>query len=86
LTQQARTFHDAHITPVDDYETFKRLLDEKGGFFLAHCDGTAETEHRVKEETKATIRCIPFGMGEEQGVCMVTGKPSTQRVLFARAY
>ncbi|MFM7729805.1 MAG: proline--tRNA ligase [Flavobacteriales bacterium] len=86
LTQQARSFRDAHITPVEDYETFKRLLDEKGGFFLAHWDGSAETEHRIKEETKATIRCIPFGMGEETGACMVTGKPSSRRVLFARAY
>ncbi|MFM7309687.1 MAG: proline--tRNA ligase, partial [Flavobacteriales bacterium] len=57
-----------------------------GGFFLAHWDGSAETEHRIKEETKATIRCIPFGMGEEKGACMVTGKPSSRRVLFARAY
>lgn len=89
---QANLFNEAHAlrteltTPVDDYETFKKLLDEKGGFFLAHWDGTAETEERIKNETKATIRCIPFDSKEEAGVCMVTGKPSKQRVLFARAY
>lgn len=86
LFEQALSFRNSHITEVNDYETFKRLLDEKGGFFAAHWDGTAETEERVKTETKATIRCIPFDAKEEAGVCMVTGKPSNKRVLFARAY
>ncbi|MDR0545193.1 MAG: proline--tRNA ligase [Odoribacteraceae bacterium] len=82
---KAARFRDSMTTRVDSYEEFKRLLDEKGGFFLCHWDGAAETEARVKEETKATIRCIPEGDAEE-GLCMVTGRPSRQRVLFARAY
>lgn len=86
LYSEALQFRNEHITSVESYEEFKTLLDSKGGFFLAHWDGTAETEEKVKEETKATIRCIPFGMGEEPGKCMVTGKPSSRRVLFARAY
>jgi prolyl-tRNA synthetase len=86
LYSQALQYRDQHITAVESYEEFKQLLDSKGGFFLAHWDGTAETEEKVKEETKATIRCIPFGLGEEPGKCMVTGKPSARRVLFARAY
>jgi prolyl-tRNA synthetase len=73
-------------TIVNSYEEFKTLLDEKGGFFAAHWDGTAETEDKIKAETKATIRCIPLDAPEEDGVCMVTGKPSKRRVLFARAY
>jgi prolyl-tRNA synthetase len=86
LFNQANSLRTELTTIVDDYETFKKLLDEKGGFFLAHWDGTAETEERIKNETKATIRCIPFDSKEEAGTCMVTGKPSKQRVLFARAY
>lgn len=86
LFKEAYDYRQTHITPVDSYEEFKKLLDEKGGFFLAHWDGTKETEERVKNETKASIRCIPFDFGKEEGICMVTGKPSTQRVLFARAY
>lgn len=70
---------------VNSYEAFKEVIDEKGGFVYAHWDGTAETEEKIKEETKATIRCIPLDK-TEQGSCMVTGKPSTQKVLFARAY
>ncbi|MES3019101.1 MAG: proline--tRNA ligase, partial [Bacteroidota bacterium] len=62
------------------------ILDEKAGFVSAHWDGTPETEKQIKDETKATIRCIPLDNKQEEGVCMVTGKPSTQRVLFARAY
>jgi prolyl-tRNA synthetase len=77
---------ERYYTPVDSYDEFKRLLDERGGFFLAHWDGTAETEERVKNETKATIRCIPLEGKDEPGTCMVTGKPSARRVLFARAY
>ena len=86
LFNQALKHREEHITRVDSYEEFKKLLDEKGGFFLAHWDGTKETEEKVKDETKATIRCIPFDLGKEEGKCMVTGKPSKERVLFARAY
>ena len=71
---------------VDSYDEFKRVLDEKTGFILAHWDGTAETEEKIKNETKATIRCIPLNNTLEQGVCIYSGKPSSQRVLFARAY
>ena len=81
-------YRNEHITKVDSYDQFKEQI-EKGGFILAHWDGTTETEERIKEETKATIRCIPFEADEESltpGVDMVTGKPSARRVLFARAY
>ncbi|MFM9985965.1 MAG: proline--tRNA ligase [Flavobacteriales bacterium] len=86
LFNQAMKHREEHITRVDTYEEFKKLLDDKGGFFLAHWDGTKETEEKVKDETKATIRCIPFDLGKEDGKCMVSGKPSKERVLFARAY
>lgn len=86
LLTQSLTYRDAHITKVDTYEEFKSLLDTKGGFFFAHWDGTKETEELIKTETKATIRCIPYDMPSEAGLCMVTGKPSAQRVLFAVAY
>jgi len=86
IYQKALKFRDENITLVDTYEEFKRLLDEKGGFLSAHWDGTSETEQRIKEETKATIRCIPLDNPQEEGKCILTGKPSTQRVLFARAY
>lgn len=71
---------------ANSYEEFKKLLDEKGGFIYAHWDGTPETEEKIKEETKATIRCIPLNNPQEQGVCIYSGKPSSQRVVFARAY
>lgn len=71
---------------VDSYDEFKTRLEKEGGFFLAHWDGTAETEEKVKQETQATIRCIPLDMPAEPGVCMVTGKPSAGRVVFAKAY
>ena len=78
--------HRASLTrTVDSYEEFKEEI-EKGGFILAHWDGTTETEEKIKEETKATIRCIPFEGDKTPGVCMVTGKPSAQRVIFARNY
>ncbi|MFN0032048.1 MAG: proline--tRNA ligase [Flavobacteriales bacterium] len=86
LFSQAMAHRTAHITKVDSYDDFKKLLDEKGGFFLAHWDGTKETEDKVKDETKATIRCIPLDSDMQEGMCMVTGKHSKQRVLFARAY
>ena len=88
IYQKALDYRNAHITKVDTYEEFKEQI-EKGGFILAHWDGTTETEERIKEETKATIRCLPFDADEESltpGVDMVTGKPSARRVLFARAY
>jgi prolyl-tRNA synthetase len=71
---------------VDDYNEFKRMLDEEPGFLLCHWDGTAETEEKIKEETKATIRCIPIDNPQEDGFCIYSGKPSKQRVIFARAY
>ncbi|WP_294141336.1 proline--tRNA ligase [uncultured Sanguibacteroides sp.] len=86
IHKKALDFRSKMITKVDSYEEFKTLLDEKGGFFLCHWDGTPETEARIKDETKATIRCIPFDAEEEEGKCMVTGKPSHRRVLIARAY
>ena len=86
IFKKAKDYQEDHVTPVDSYEEFKSLLESKGGFFAAHWDGTKETEDRIKEETKATIRCIPFSGATEQGSCMVTGKPSSQRVLFAKAY
>ncbi len=71
---------------VDTYDQFKKVLDEKAGFISAHWDGTQETEDKIKEETKATIRCIPLNNTLENGICIYSGKPSNQRVLFARAY
>lgn len=83
---RAKTFRSEVTTDVNSYEEFKKVLDEKGGFLAAHWDGTPETEAAIKEETKATIRCIPLDAKEEAGVCIYSGKPSTRRVLFARAY
>ena len=71
---------------MDDFDTFKELLDSKTGFFSAHWDGTTETEKKIKDLTKATIRCIPLDQPEENGKCILTGAPSKQRVLFAKAY
>ncbi|HEX4875192.1 MAG TPA: proline--tRNA ligase [Chitinophagaceae bacterium] len=82
----SKAYRDAHITKADSWEEFEKLLDEKGGFISAHWDGTAETEAAIKEKTKATIRCIPLNNPEEEGKCILTGKASVQRVLFARAY
>jgi len=86
LHQRALAFRDEHITKVDDFEEFKKVLEEKGGFLAAHWDGTAETEEKIKELTKATIRCIPSERESEEGSCVFTGKPSAGRVLFAKAY
>lgn len=86
LYKKALEFREKHTTQVDSYEAFKQVLEEKGGFIAAHWDGTVETEERIKEETQATIRCIPLYMEKEKGKCIVTGKPSAQRVLFAKAY
>lgn len=82
---KAKAMRDSRIRPVDTYEQFKEEI-EKGGFLLCHWDGTPETEARIKEETKATIRCIPMDAPAEEGVDMLTGKPSHRRVIFARAY
>jgi prolyl-tRNA synthetase len=86
LFRRALEFRNQNVTEVETYEEFKKVLDEKGGFIKAHWDGTAETEKAIKEETKATIRCIPLNNPQESGKCVKTGKPSTQRVLFARSY
>jgi prolyl-tRNA synthetase len=86
LFEKARAFRDDNITRVDNFDDFKKVLKEKGGFISAHWDGTAETEDRIKELTKATIRCIPFDSEKEAGECVLTGKASAGRVLFAKAY
>ena len=86
LFTKAKTFRDDHITEVDDFEEFKKVLKNKGGFVSAHWDGTSETENKIKNITKATIRCIPFNGSKEPGKCVLTGKESAQRVLFAKAY
>lgn len=86
IYNKALAHREEHITKVDSYDEFKEVLETKGGFILAHWDGSIETEEQIQEETKATIRCIPQEMDKEEGVCMVTGKPSKQRVLFAKAY
>ncbi len=87
LFERAKKFRDEHITKADTFEEFKDILENKGGFILAHWDGTAETEEKIKELTKATIRCIPMDMDTaEEGKDMLTGKPSKRRVLFAKAY
>ena len=85
LFKRALELREKNTRKIDSYEEFKKEI-ENGGFFLAHWDGTVETEEKIKEETKATIRCIPLEGEKEEGVCMVTGKPSKQRVIFARAY
>jgi len=83
---KALAFRELHTVEVDTYDEFKAVLDGKGGFVSAHWDGTVETEQLIKEETKATIRCIPLNNKAEKGECIRTGKPSVQRVLFAKAY
>lgn len=86
LYERARHFRDASIHEVSSWEEFCSVLEEKSGFISAHWDGTVETEERIKEETKATIRCLPFDVPVEPGLCVRTGKPSARRVLFAKAY
>jgi prolyl-tRNA synthetase len=86
LFNRAKTYRDEHITLVDTFEELQKVLDEKGGFVSAHWDGTSETEDKIKEVAKATIRCIPIDNPLEDGKCILTGNPSKQRVLFARAY
>jgi prolyl-tRNA synthetase len=86
IYQRALAFRESMTTRVESWDEFKTVLDAKGGFLLAHWDGTAETEAAIKEQTKATIRCIPLDAPEEQGKCIYSGKPSARRVIFARAY
>ncbi|EAY25774.1 proline--tRNA ligase [Microscilla marina] len=86
IYKKALDFRTEKTTKVDTYEEFKQVLDEKGGFVLAHWDGTADTEDKIKNETKATIRCIPLDDEAETGQCIYSGQPSARRVLFARAY
>ncbi len=86
LYKKALTFQTGNTNRVDNYTEFKEVLDKKGGFVLAHWDGTIQTEEKIKEETKATIRCIPLNNLKEEGKCIYSGKPSAQRVIFAKAY
>jgi prolyl-tRNA synthetase len=86
IYQRALSFRTQHTTEVNSFDEFKKVLDDKGGFVSAHWDGSVETEAAIKNETKATIRCIPLDAKEESGKCILTGKPSERRVLFARAY
>ena len=86
IYSRAEKFRNENMVQADTWEDFEKLLDGKGGFIAAHWDGTAETEDKIKELTKATIRCIPLNNKQEEGKCILTGKPSKERVLFARAY
>ena len=86
IYNKALKFRENNTYKTDDYEEFKDILNNKGGFVEAHWDGTSETEEKIKEDTKATIRCVPVEGQKEEGKCIVTGKPSKQRVVFARAY
>ena len=86
IFNKALLYRDEHITPANTWDEFMDLLDTKTGFIAAHWDGTSETEDKIKEQTKATIRCIPLNNAQEEGRCILTGNPSSQRVLFARAY
>lgn len=86
IYNKALAYRNEHITPANNWDEFVKLLDEKGGFIAAHWDGTPETEEEIKTKTKATIRCIPLNNKQEDGVCILSGKPSKERVLFARAY
>ena len=86
MYKKAFDFREKLITRVDTWDEFENTLKGKGGFISAHWDGTTETEELIKEKTKATIRCIPLNNPQEQGKCILTGKPSSERVLFAIAY
>lgn len=86
MFERAKAYRDANITRVDTMDQFKQVLEEKGGFLSAHWDGDGATEEKIKEMTKATIRCIPLDQEKEEGKCILTGKPSSGRVLFAMAY
>ena len=86
IYDKALKFREANIYKADSYEEFKDIIENKNGFVMAHWDGTPETEEKIQQETKATIRNIPFDSPEEEGKCMISGKPSKRRVLFAKAY
>jgi len=86
MFKKAKAYMEENIIRADSWDEFEKLLDGKGGFISAHWDGTAATEEAIKEKVKATIRCIPLNNPQEEGKCILTGKPSKQRVLFARAY
>ena len=86
LFSKAKTFTENNTRIVNDYDEFKSILNNEGGFISAHWDGTKETEDKIKKETKATIRCIPLNSVKESGKCIYSNKPSSQRVLFAKAY
>jgi len=86
LFERAKSFRAANTHYADTWDEFQKILEEKGGFIFAHWDGTSETEELIKEKTKATIRCIPMDAVEEAGKCILTGRPSKCRVLFAKAY
>lgn len=86
LLQKSIDFREENSHHVDTYEEFKKVLEEKSGFIYAHWDGTAETEEKIKQETKATIRCIPLNQKQSEGYCVYSGKPSKGRVIFAKAY
>ncbi|MFM8950831.1 MAG: proline--tRNA ligase, partial [Bacteroidota bacterium] len=86
IYKKAVDFRETATHKADSFDEFVELLDTKGGFIHAHWDGTPETEQKIKELTKATIRCIPLGNKQESGSCILSGKPSSQRVIFARAY
>jgi prolyl-tRNA synthetase len=86
IFNNAHKFTNENIRTANTYEEFKSIIKNKGGFVSAHWDGSSETEEKIKKETKATIRCIPIDSKKEEGFCVVSNKPSTQRVLFAKAY
>jgi prolyl-tRNA synthetase len=86
LFEKALDYRQNHITEVNSFDEFKEVLENKGGFISAHWDGTAETEEKIKDLTKATIRCIPLDRKNEKGICIFSGAESPGRVLFAKAY
>jgi len=86
LLDRAMKFREERTQKIDSYDDFKLKIESEGGFFLAHWDGTKETEEKIKQDTKATIRCMPLDVEKEEGVCMVTGNKSVGRVVFAKAY
>lgn len=86
LYDKAKNYRTENTRKADTWDEFKELIKKTGGFVQAHWDGTSETEEKIKEMTKATIRCIPLNNKKEDGKCILTGKPSEQRVLFAKAY
>jgi prolyl-tRNA synthetase len=86
LFQKAKAFRDENIREVSTYDEFKQVLNEKGGFIKAHWDGTTETELKIKQETKATIRCVPLEGDIKSGTCIYSGNPSKQQVIFAKSY